>query len=134
MARPSKLLMAQTLSSGQTQTNSTCNSRCATNLSCTISQLYRQGSKPMHLLITILGFGNTVNGILPSRPQFHRAFRQKQIDVQDIRDTSRAVPARPQDQKSLFGERPTPSRPVRPQIAATPCRAGAFLLPIEAAY
>ena len=118
--------------SGQTQTNSTCGSRRATNLSCTISPLYRQGSKPMHLLMTIVGFGNLVNGIPPSHAQFLGAFRQKQIDGQDIRGTSRAVPARPQDQKSLFGERPTPSHPVRPQIAATPCRAGAFLPPIEA--
>src|SRR5205085_12196616 len=86
--------------SGQTQTNSTYGSRCATNLSCTISPLYRQGSKPMHLLMTILGFGNTVNAILPSHPQFLSAFRQRPIDGQDIRDTNRAAPALPQDQKS----------------------------------
>ena len=120
--------------SGQTQTNSTCGSRRRTNLSCTISPLYRQGSKPMHLLMTILGFGNVVNANLPSRAQFLSAFRQRQIDGQDIRDTSRAAPAGPQDQKSLFGERPIPSRPALPQIVATPSRAGAFLRLIEAGY
>src|SRR5579871_3419476 len=98
--------------SGQTQTNSTCGSRRRTNLSCTISPLYRQGSKPMHLLMTILGFGNTVNAILPSHPRFLSAFRQRLIDGQDIRDTSRAAPTLLQDQKSLFGERPIPSYPV----------------------
>src|ERR1700693_6101132 len=73
-----------------------------------------------------------VNAIPPSHLQFLSAARQKQIDEQDIRDTSRADPARPQDQKSPFGERPPPSHPVRPQIVAMPCRAGAFLPPIEA--
>src|ERR1700722_3440317 len=98
--------------SGQTQTNSPCFSRRRTNLSCTISPLYRQGSKPMRLLMTILGFGNTVNAILLSHSQFLSAFRQRPADGQDIKDTSRAARAGPQDQKSRFGERATPRRPV----------------------
>ena len=51
--------------SGQTEMNSMCGLRRATNLSCTIPPLYRQGSKPMHLLMTIVGFGKLVNGISP---------------------------------------------------------------------
>lgn len=49
--------------SGQTQMNSTWGSRRLTNLSCTTSPLYRQGSNPMHLLITIFGFGKVINAI-----------------------------------------------------------------------
>ena len=85
--------------SGQTQMNSTCGSRRVTNLSCTISPLYRQGSKPMHLLMTIFGFGNTVNAIPPSHAQSPSAFPQTQIDGPDIKGTSRADPALPQDRR-----------------------------------
>src|SRR5580658_783452 len=89
--------------SGQTLTNSTCGSRRRTNLSCTISPLYRQASNPMHLLMTILGFENTVNAILPSRPQFLSAFLQRQTDGRDTGDTNRAARTSLRDQKSLFG-------------------------------
>ena len=96
--------------SGQTQMNSTFGSRRATNLSCTISPLYRQGSKPMHLLMTIFGFGNTVKTILPSHAQFLAAFRQTQIGGPDTGRTSRVARATRQDRRSPSGERRTPNR------------------------
>ena len=49
--------------SGQTEMTSMCGLRRATNVSCMIPPLYRQRSKPMHLLMTIVGFGKLVTGI-----------------------------------------------------------------------
>src|SRR5665213_357183 len=117
--------------SGQTQRNSTWGARRATNLSRTISPLYRQGSKPMHLLITIFGFGKRVKEILPLNSQFLSAYPRTQIDESDIKRTSTTAPAGPGDQKLQFGERPIPCRPVQLQIVAMLCQANAFPRPVE---
>ena len=82
--------------------NSICGLRRATNLSCTIPPLYRQASKPMHLLMTIVGFGNLVKAISPSHARFLSAFLQKQIGGSDIRDTSRAVRTTPRVEDSCL--------------------------------
>jgi hypothetical protein len=71
----------------------------ATNLSCKPQRHPRKldSRNTVILVASILGFGNTVNAIPSSHAQSPSTCRQTQTDEPDIKGTSRADPALPQD-------------------------------------